>query len=177
MQDARERRVKRARLESPTPEIELSTSMSTLQLQWQLAESSDDEERVFYYYLLYVTSISMIYAYVEPDMLQFFPPWVDVDEVIPEGYAEKQITWPLCGYIPATPEIILGMERRWPHLPWPELRNSDSMEVDESKSRSFFSMFLMFRCLTTFSVLVEGLLLEHPPEVADDDMQIDKHRQ
>ena len=73
----------------------------------------------------------MIYRHTELDTEQLFPYWGDVDVgPIPDGFLEKKITWPLAGYIPYTPEIILGLERRWPHQPWPEQSNDDSMQVD-----------------------------------------------
>jgi hypothetical protein len=60
---------------------------------------------------------------------------------MPEGYLEEGITWPLSGYVPNTPEIVLGLTRRWPHPPWPE-ENASTSGADVGDKGKFSDMSL-----------------------------------
>jgi hypothetical protein len=75
--------------------------------------------------------------YPELDVHHFFPYWEEGDDMesIPAGFLENKITWPLCGYVPDTPDVILGLEQRWPYPPQPEQITNDSMQVDMSQSK------------------------------------------
>src|SRR5262245_11087278 len=125
---------KRARHEGPITSIELSTPQSNFDLRWRLAESLhgwSDRGSLFHTSLL----VLMTYGqYPALDVHQFFAYWDEGDDMvaIPDGFMENGVTWPLCGYIPPTPEFTLGLERRWPYPPWPE---HDFMEVDMDQSK------------------------------------------
>jgi hypothetical protein len=55
----------------------------------------------------------MIYGQYPALDVHQFPYWDEGDDMvaIPDGSLENRITWPLCSYIPDTPEITLGLER------------------------------------------------------------------
>jgi hypothetical protein len=111
---------------------------SNFELRCNLAESRGDglSDRGSLFHTLCL--IPMIYGqYPVLDVHQFFPYWEEGDDMvsIPDGFLENGITWPLCGYVPDTPDILLGLERRWPYPPRPEQIIDDSMQVDESQSK------------------------------------------
>jgi hypothetical protein len=58
-----------------------------------------------------------------------------VDWTIPDDYKRQGITWPLAGYIPETPEIMFGWERRWPHLPWPTDEGRSNQKNNENDDK------------------------------------------
>jgi hypothetical protein len=129
---------KRPRVKSPITSIELSTKQSNFELRWNLAESQGDwlSDRGWLFHTLCL--IPMIDGqYPELDVHHFFPYWEEGDDMesIPAGFLENKITWPLCGYVPDTPDVILGLEQRWPYPPQPEQITNDSMQVDMSQSK------------------------------------------
>jgi hypothetical protein len=129
---------KRARLAPSSVTEEFSTPESTFDLRWKLAESAGDwSSRGSGSYDIIFSLVWIRDHLLGPNAENLFPYWEDGDFAsIPEGYLEKGITWPLSGYVPPTPENILGLEKRWPHPPWPK---------DGGQSMSLFGYYALLQ--------------------------------